>query len=264
MIIIGERINSSRKQISQAVLSNDASLIQKEAQDQVNAGVDYIDVNAGGFLGEEAARLEWLIEVIQEVTSVPLCIDSPDPGVIRHVLPLVRNNPMINSITLEPARLQGMLPLAVEYKTKVIALCQAENSIAEKTEAKVKMAEQLVENLTVAGIPLDHIYVDPLVYPLSTDHNSALSTLNAIRQIMSTFPGVHTTCGLTNVSYGLPNRKLINRTFMVAAVACGLDSAILDPTDKLLYGSLMAAFMVVGKDEFSMKYITAFRQGHFE
>lgn len=264
MIIIGERINSSRKQISQAVFSNDASLIQKEAQDQVSAGVDYIDVNAGGFLAEEAARLEWLIDVIQEVTSVPLCIDSPDPGVIRHVLPLVRNKPMINSITLEPARLQGMLPLAVEYETKVIALCQTENTIAETTEAKVKMAEQLLDNLTAAGIPVDHIYVDPLVYPLSTDHNSALSTLNAIRQIMSAFPGVHTTCGLTNVSHGLPNRKLINRSFLVAAIASGLDSAILDPTDKLLYGSLMAALTVVGKDEFCLKYITAFRQGHFE
>ena len=170
---------------------------------------------------------------------------------------------MINSITLEPARLQGMLPLAVEYKTKVIALCQAENSIAEKTEHKVKIAEQLVENLTAAGIPLDHIYVDPLAYPLSTDHHSALSTLNAIRQIMSAFPGVHTTCGLTNVSHGLPNRKLINRTFMVAAIASGLDSAILDPTDKQLYSSLMAALMVLGKDEFCLRYITAFRQGHF-
>jgi 5-methyltetrahydrofolate--homocysteine methyltransferase len=246
------------------VLSNDASLIQKEAQDQVNAGVDYIDVNAGGFLGEEAARLEWLIEVIQEVTSVPLCIDSPDPEVIKHVLPHVRNNPMINSITLEPARLEEMLHLAVEYKTKVIALCQSADSIAETTEAKVRMAEELIENLTAADIPLENIYVDPLVYPLSTDHNSALSTLNAIRQIMSTFPGVHTTCGLTNVSYGLPDRKLVNRTLMVAAVTCGLDSAILDPTDKELYGSLKAALMVAGQDEFCMEYITGFRQGHFE
>jgi 5-methyltetrahydrofolate--homocysteine methyltransferase len=263
VIIIGEKINSSRKQISQAVLSNDASLIQKEAQDQVSAGVDYIDVNAGSFLGEEAVRLQWLIDVIQEVTSVPLCIDTPDPGVIKHVLPLVRHKPMINSITLEPARLQGMLPLAVEYEAKVIALCQTENTIAEKTGAKVKMAEQLVEKLTAVGIPIDHIYVDPLVYPLSADHNSALSTLHAIRQIMSAFPGVHTTCGLTNVSHGLPNRKLINRSFLVAAIVSGLDSALLDPTDKLLYGSLMAALTVVGKDEFCLDYITAFRKGHF-
>jgi len=264
MLIIGERINSSRNQIAQAILSHNSSFIQNEAKAQTNAGATYIDLNAGSFIGEEAKHLKWLIEVVQEVTDHPLCIDSPDPEVIKEVLPMVKTAPMINSITLEPDRLKGILPLVVEYKSKVIALCQTQDSIAETTKDKVKLACQLVEKVTASGILLDDLYIDPLVYPLGTDTDSPKATLDAIEQIMKKFPGVHTTCGLTNISYGLPNRKLVNRTFLVAAVCRGLDSAIIDPTDKKLYGSLKAALMVMGKDEFCMEYISAFKQGRLE
>ena len=171
---------------------------------------------------------------------------------------------MINSITLEPSRLEGILPLVIEHKTKVIGLCQSGDAIAETAEAKVKMAGQLVERVKASGIPLENLYIDPLVYPLSTNDGSALATLDAIGQIAKQFPDVHTTCGLTNVSYGLPNRKLVNRTFLVAAIVRGLDSAILDPTDKQLFGALKATLMVVSKDEFCMGYITAFREGKLE
>lgn len=261
MIIIGERINSSRKSISQALTSHDAEFIQNEAKAQIEAGARYLDVNAGSFVGEEERYLRWLIEVVQEVTDHPLCIDSPDPEVIKSVLPLAKTAPMINSITLEPHRLEGILPLVVEYESKVIGLCQAADAMAETAEDKLTMAGHLVEKVTAAGVPLDNLYIDPLVYPLATNTDSALATLDAIEYIMKEFPGVHTTCGLTNISYGLPNRKLVNRAFLVAAIVRGLDSAIIDPTDKMLYGSLKAALMIDGKDEFCMDYVTAFRQG---
>jgi len=264
MLIIGERINSSRKAIAEAISSRNAGFIQKEAKAQVEAEASYLDVNAGSFVGEEAKHLKWLIEVVQEVTDHPLCIDSPDPEVIKSVLPMVKTAPMINSITLEPHRLEGILPLVVKYRSKVIALCQAEDSMAETTEDKVEMAGRLVEKVTASGVPLDDLYIDPLVYPLATNTESALATLNAIEQIMKQFPGVHTTCGLTNISYGLPNRRLVNRTFLVAAVVRGLDSAIFDPADKELYGVLKAAVMVMGKDEFCMEYIRPFREGRLE
>jgi 5-methyltetrahydrofolate corrinoid/iron sulfur protein methyltransferase len=122
----------------------------------------------------------------------------------------------------------------------------------------------LVERVRVVGIPLDNLYIDPLVYPLATDDRSALATLDAIEKITREFPGVHTTCGLTNVSYGLPNRKLVNRTFLVAAIGRGLDSVILDPTDKQLFGALKASLMIAGKDEFCMQYIAGFREERFE
>ena len=180
------------------------------------------------------------------------------------MMPLLKKSPLINSITLEPSRIEGILPLVVEYKTKVIALCQAEQELAETTEAKVALAGRILEKLTGAGVPLDDIYLDPLVYPLSTDPKSAKATLDAIGRIMKEFPGAHTVCGLTNVSYGLPARKLINRAFLAAAITMGLDAAIIDPTDKLLYAMLKAVTLIAGKDDFCMDYISAFRAGRVE
>jgi cobalamin-dependent methionine synthase I len=264
MLIIAERINSSRKAIAEAVANRDRAFIQAEAKAQASAGANYIDVNAGTFVGEEAAKLKWIVEAVQEATELPLSIDSPDPEVIKAVMPLLKRMPMINSITLEQSRLEGVLPLVVEHRTKVIALCQAEQMMAETAEQKVELAGQLVERLADAGVPRDDIYIDPLVYPLSTNPQSAAATLDAIGEIMKRFPGVHTVCGLTNVSYGLPARKLVNRAFLAAAIAHGLDSAIIDPTDKLLFAMLKAATLVAGKDDYCMDYICAFREGRVE
>jgi len=264
MLIIGERINASRRPIAEAISSRNVSLIQNEAKAQAAAGADFLDVNAGTFVGEEARHLQWVIETVQEVVDLPLCIDSPDPSVIKAMIPLAKKTPMINSITLEPSRLEGILPLIARHKTKVIALCQSGDAIADTVQAKVEMAGQLIERVKASSISLDDLYIDPLVYPLATNDRSTLATLNAIQQIMTQFPGVHTTCGLTNVSFGLPNRRLVNRTFLVAAIARGLDCAILDPTDKELFGALKATLMVSGRDEFCMGYISAFREGRFE
>ncbi len=261
MLIIAERINSSRKSIYQAIAGRDADFIRNEAGNQDQAGGDYIDVNAGAFVDSEAEHLKWLVDTVQAVTDKPLCLDSPDPGVIRAVLPLVDKTPMINSITLEPSRLESLLPLVVESKAKVIGLCQSEGTMADTADQKVELAEQLVQKALEAGLPLDDLYLDPLVYPLGTNTRSASATLEAIARIMANHPGVHTTCGLTNVSHGLPSRKLINRTFLVSAITRGLDSAILDPTDPQLYGALSAALAVNGKDDFCMRYITDFRAG---
>jgi 5-methyltetrahydrofolate--homocysteine methyltransferase len=205
-----------------------------------------------------------VIETVQEAVDLPLSVDSPDPAVIKAMIPLVTNTPMINSITLEASRLENILPIVAEHQTKVIGLCQSGDSIADTAETKVKMAGQLVKKVEASGLPLNHLYIDPLVYPLATNDRSAMATLDAIERIMKEFPGVHTTCGLTNVSYGLPNRKLVNRTFLIAAIDRGLDSAILDPTDKQLYGALKAALMIAGKDEFCMEYIAGFREGRLE
>lgn len=264
MLIIAERINASRKYIAQAISSQNVAFIQDEARAQDLAGADYIDVNAGTFVGEEAQKLQWVIEAVQEITEKPLCIDSPDPAVIQAMVPLVKKTPMINSITLEPERLEGILPIVAENKAKVVGLCQSEDAMAETADEKLKLAERLVEKVTAAGIPLDNLYIDPLAYPLSTNTQSGVATLQAIQRIMAAFPGVHTTCGLTNVSHGLPSRKLINRSFLVAAVTCGLDSAILDPTDKQLFAALKAALAVNGRDDYCMSFITAFREGRIE
>ncbi|MGA8573920.1 MAG: dihydropteroate synthase [Desulfobaccales bacterium] len=261
MLIVGERINSSRPEIAEAIASRDRGFIQGEAKAQAEAGAHYIDVNAGAFFEKEVEYLKWTMEVVQEVCDLPLCLDSPDAKVIREVLPWARITPMVNSITLEPARLEGILPLVADLQTKVIGLCQSEDMMADSTAAKVDLAGRLVEKVKLAGIPVDDLYLDPLVYPLGTDTRSAMATLDAIALIMREFPRVHTICGLTNVSHGLPKRKLINRTFLIAAIIRGLDGAIMDPTDKELYGSLRAAVAVAGQDEYCLEYIEAFRAG---
>ncbi|MFZ5585387.1 MAG: methyltetrahydrofolate cobalamin methyltransferase [Thermodesulfobacteriota bacterium] len=263
MIVIAERINSSRKAIAKAIAERDAQFIQAEARKQAEAGADYIDVNAGSFVDQEVECLQWLVQTVQAAVETPLCLDSPDAKAIQAALPLCTRKPMINSITLEPERLEGLLPLVAEHGLPVIALCQSEDAMAETVEDKVRIAGELLARTAAAGIPNRNVYIDPLVYPVSTNPQSALATLQAIREIMTRYEDVHTTCGLTNVSYGMPARKLINRTFLACALASGLDSAIIDPTDDQLYAVLRASLLVMGQDDFAMNFITGFRQGRY-
>jgi len=259
-----KKINSSRKSIAEAIAARDKELIQKEARTQSEAGADYIDVNAAAFMEKEAECLKWVIEAVQEVTETPLCLDSPDAAVIKKVIPLTKKPPMINSITLEPSRFESILPLVRDYSATVIGLCQTKEKMGKTVNEKVEIAGRLIERITSSGIRIDSLYIDPLVFPVGTDTNSVSATLDAIEIIMKQFQGVHTICGLTNVSHGLPQRKLINRTLLAEAIARGLDAAILDPTDKQLVSVMRAALMLMGKDEYCVEYIKAFRKGVLE
>jgi 5-methyltetrahydrofolate--homocysteine methyltransferase len=261
MLIVAERINASRKGIRAALEQLDAAAIQAEATAQAQAGAHYIDVNGGTFPGREPELLRWLVETVQQVTDRPLCLDSSDPAALAAALPRVKQAmPMLNSITLEGERFERMLPLAREFRTKVVALCQGEG-VATTAQQKIDTASRLLDRLGRAGIALADIYVDPLVFPLATDPASGTAALDAFREVTRRFPGVHTICGLTNVSHGLPARKLINRAFLVTAMAAGLDAAILDPTDRELMAALYAAQAVLGRDEYCLGYLKAFRAG---
>jgi 5-methyltetrahydrofolate corrinoid/iron sulfur protein methyltransferase len=186
MLIIAERINSSRKQIAQAIAAGDRAFIQAEAKAQALAGAHYIDVNAGTFVGEEADKLKWVVEAVQEVTELPLSIDSPDPAVIRAVMPLLVRTPMINSITLEASRIEGILPLVVEHRTKVIALCQTEEAMSETADQKVELAGKLVEKLTGAGVPGSILirHFPQLLFPPQRDSMPTPSDCAASRTVV--------------------------------------------------------------------------------
>jgi cobalamin-dependent methionine synthase I len=264
MLIIGDRIDATRKYIAQAVSTRNRSFIQSEVMDQAVSGADYINVNTAVFGEDEEKHLRWVIEAVQEVTDIPLCIDSPNPAVIEKVLPLVIKTPIINAITLNTVRMAALLRLVIGRGTRVIASCQAENRTAETTADKTDIAGRLVQVITDAGVPLDHLYIDPLAYSLSTNAQSARATLSAIEQIMMKFNGVHTTCCLSTVSYGLPARNLLHRTFLAAAMERGLDSAIIDPTDSKLYAVVAAGKLISGRDESCLNYIRAFREGRLE
>lgn len=265
MLIIGERIDATRRYVAQAISSQNKGFIQSEARDQAASGADYINVNAAMFGERETEFLCWVVDAVREVTDLPLCIDSPDPQAIRAVLPLAQGKPMINAVTLEAgSRMEGILDLAIEHRAKVIASCQAGNGPAETAAAKVEIACRLIDRITAAGIPLEELYIDPLAYSLSTNPLAARATLDAIGQIMERFPGVHTTCCPDTASYGLPARSLIHRTFMAAAMDRGLDSAIIDPSDRALVATLKAGELIAGRDESCLGYIAAFRKGILE
>jgi len=261
MIIVGEKINTSRRSIEEAVEKRDAAFIIKVARDQAEAGAHYIDVNAGTFLDKEIDCLCWLVETIQNEVALPLSLDSPNPKALSEAIKHHKGEPMINSISLEEDRFQSLIPVITSQPCHVVALCMAQTSMPTTVEERVQVGSELIKRLTGEGIPLEKIYVDPLVQPVSVDTGMGIATLGAIYEIMNHFPGVNTICGLSNISFGLPERRLINRNFLALCISYGLSAAILDPTDKQLMATLFAVEMLLGRDEYCENFIDAYQNG---
>jgi len=264
MLIVGELINASRKSVGTAIETGDRTEIEQLAVRQSAAGADYIDVNAGMFVGREAEYLRWLVSTVQAVVEAPCCIDSPDPEAIRSALEVHRGTAMINSISLEKGRHDALLPLVAGSGLKVVALCMSDEGMPATASDRLAIAERLIEDLVRNNVALDDIYVDPLVQPVATRDDFGLEFLKAVDAVMTRFPGVHTICGLSNVSYGLPERAFLNRTFAVMAVARGLDSLIVNPLDHRLMANLTAARTLAGRDEFCERYLDAYRAGKLD
>jgi cobalamin-dependent methionine synthase I len=192
MILVGELINSSRKRIAEAIESQDEKTIQKIAAEQTEAGAHYIDVNAGAFVDQEEECLKWLVRTVQEKVDAPCCLDSPDPKAIETALDLHKGTAMVNSISLEKERYDNMLPLLAGTDLKVIALCMSDEGMPKTVEDRLAIADELINGLAKNNVPLDNIYVDPLVQPISTDDTFGIEFLNAVEKIMTNFEGVHT------------------------------------------------------------------------
>ncbi len=261
MLIVGEKINASLKGISEAVRSKDRVFIQDLAKRQINAGANALDVNVGTSLTSEAEDMRWMVKAVQEVVNCPLLIDSPNPEALRAGLEECKGRAIINSVTAEKERMDKVIPLAVEFRCGIVALTMDEKGIPKGVEERVKIAAHLVSILTKEGIGLSDIYIDPMVTSIATDTNSGRVAFEATKKIMDSFKGVHTICGLSNISFGLPKRRLLNRAFVILAISAGMDSFILDPLDKELMSLLIAAEAILGKDEYCMNYIKAFREG---
>jgi 5-methyltetrahydrofolate--homocysteine methyltransferase len=260
MLIIGERINSTRKTIQEALEKKDASFIREEALKQFKAGANYIDINCGNpDESREIENLTWVIELVQKTVEAPLCIDSSSVRVLEKGLTLCKKPPMINSTTGEKERLDRILPLAKKCKAGLIALTNDEKGMPKTAEDRIKVAEYILNEAKKAGVPEEDIYFDCLVRPVSAEPDQALEFLRAVT-LVKKLGRVKTACGLSNVSFGLPQRKLINSTFLSMAIYAGLDAAIIDPTDARIMTSLFAAEALIGKDEYCMNYITAARE----
>jgi cobalamin-dependent methionine synthase I len=265
VLIVGELINTSRKAIKPAVEQRDTNFIQEIAKKQMEAGVTYVDVNCGTMVYNEVETMQWLVESIQEVVNTPLCIDSPDPKVLEAGLALCKHRqPMINSITAEKERFDIVLPLVLKYKAKIVALCMSDKGMPQSSEDRIAVVKKLVNDLTATGVPEDDIYLDPLVTPVSTGGKYGRDVLDTVRFIHQEYPNVHTICGLSNISYGLPNRKVLNQAFMIQTMACGMDAYILDPFDKTMMGFVYASQALLGQDDFCSAYLMAHRRGIYE
>ncbi|MBU0464968.1 MAG: dihydropteroate synthase [Proteobacteria bacterium] len=262
--VIGERINTSRKLVQAAVAERNSDYIIEDVKKQIEAGANFIDVNAGARIGHETEDMKWLLDTIQPIATVPLTLDSPDPAVLEMAFKMVEKIPMINSISLEKERFNAMMPFLEGKECKVIALCMDDAGMPASSDDILGRAKTLVKELNKIGIPTASIYVDPLVQPISVESTKGIMVLNAVRAIKAEFPEVHITGGLSNISYGLPQRKIINRTFVSLMMAAGMDSAIIDPLDKKIMAVIRTADMLLSHDDYCMNYLKGVRSGAIE
>jgi 5-methyltetrahydrofolate--homocysteine methyltransferase len=263
MWIIGELINCTRKKVGAAAAARDTAQIQEIARNQAAAGADMLDVN-GGLPGQEVETLTWLVNIVQEVADIPLCLDSADPEALRRAMPLCKHRPMLNSISDEPEKFNALLPVVKEYRPKVIALCMSPAGPPMGVDDRVATASRLIDRLTAEGTAIDDIYLDACVLPASTGPEHSKALIEAIGHIATRYPGVHLSAGVSNVSFGLPQRKLLNQVFVALLMAHGLDAAIVDPCDRQLMMNIRAAEALLGRDEMCMNYLRAFREGKLE
>jgi 5-methyltetrahydrofolate--homocysteine methyltransferase len=252
--IIGELLNTSRPGIQKAVAQRDANTIQQLVKSQEEKGAAYIDINTGAGIQTEIQDMQWLILTVQAVASVPLCIDSPDPHVLESAWDILDQPPMINSISLEKNRFPQMLDLLKGRDCQVVALCMDDTSMPKTAAQVCHRAKALVSGL--AGIlDTDAIWIDPLVGPVSTHTGNGLMALEAMAAIKKEIPGIKTVCGLSNISFGLPSRRIINRTFLTLMMNQGLDGAIVDPLDRNLTAAIKTTQMLLGQDDYCMGFM---------
>lgn len=261
MKIIGEKINGTLRKVRQAIEERDETFIRELALSQADAGADWLDINAGTGPDRELEDLLWLIECVQAVTDLPLCLDSANPEPLVVAAGRVKQTPMINSISLEEKKIREILPVVREFGCTVIALAMDDNGMPQTGEDRLRIIDRLMEVTGEAGIPPASVYLDPLVMGAATNTASGAIALETIRTTAARYEGVHFCAGLSNISFGLPHRSLINQAFLTLAISAGLDTAILNPLDRDLRGALLATELVLGRDRHCQRYTRAARNG---
>jgi 5-methyltetrahydrofolate--homocysteine methyltransferase len=261
MIIIGEKINGSIPSMGKAIQEKNESYIVECARKQTEAGATYIDVCASVPEEIEVETLKWLIDLVQNVTDVPICVDSPSPHSIVAALPFCKNVGLVNSVSMEGDKIDIIFPVIADTKWECIALLCDAKGIPTTVERRLEVFDDLMLKVEEYKIDPSRLHIDPLVETLSTNGSSLTTFAECTREIKKRSPTIHVTSGLSNISFGLPVRKLINQAFMVLALGAGMDSAIIDPTNRDLLGLIYATKALLEQDEFCLEYIGAFREG---
>ncbi|MBS3735860.1 MAG: dihydropteroate synthase [Candidatus Bipolaricaulota bacterium] len=253
-LTIGELINSTRDEVKQALKEKDEELIRKLARDQAETGADVIDLNAGESMEEEQSDMDWLIDLVEdEVDDVRICIDTPDPEVLEFALEKVENRPVINSISNEEDKSRAR-EVAADSDAEIIGLAMGEEGMPETVEDRLNETEALLKKCDSLGIEEDRLYIDVIAMTIGSNQEQGRYVIDSVREIKEKF-GVKTNIGLSNMSFGLPDRALINRTVFAMLLEAGLDAALIDPTDKPMMDTLKAAEALLGMDKNCLKYL---------
>jgi cobalamin-dependent methionine synthase I len=260
MIIIGERLNSGRTSVRQALARRDEAFLLQEAKLQENAGAAYVDINAAALLDKEIETLRWAIPLLQRALRTPLSLDTPDPGAMEEALRLHRGRALLNSLTGEEEKVRSLVPLIKEFRPRVIVLCLDDRGLPSTPGRALSIARKLVEILYAHGLAPEDLFVDPLVRPVAADWRAGTLFLESLEQIKRHLPGIKTVAGLSNVSFGLPQRRLLNRTLAVLAAKAGLDALICDPLDEELQAALAASSALLSLDPVLRNYLRHIRQ----
>jgi len=264
MIIIGEKINATRKTIAAALEQRDAQFIIDTAVSQARAGADYIDVNGGDPRpGAEAENMKWLVDLVQANTDKPLAIDSANPDALDIGLSMARqgSKPILNSISLESDSIDRRLEILAKYDCMVVGLEMSDDGPPSGIEDRVERAAELIEKFQACGKRLSDIIIDPCFFPVSSDTACGRAVIDAIAAIHAKWPEVHIGGGCSNISFGLPKRKLVNFAGLAQAIYHGMDAGLIDPCMPGIVAAILAAEAVAGKDEYCMNYINAERDG---
>ncbi|MCD6424651.1 MAG: dihydropteroate synthase [Anaerolineales bacterium] len=258
-VIIGERINpTGRKALLAELKEGKYDIVKRDAIAQIEAGASIIDVNAGVPGADEEPILRDMIHAIMEVTDAPLCIDTADSKALETALSVYKGKALINSVNGEEEHLESLLPLVKEYDATVIALCMDDDGIPATAEERFKVAAKMIERAGKLGISADRLLIDPLALTMGSDHTAGMIAIDTIRLVVQEF-GVNITMGASNISFGMPNRPVINATFIAMAILAGLTCPITNPLEEEVNLAIQAADMVMGRDEFGMNWIKSFR-----
>jgi len=258
--IIGERINPTRrKKLAESMAQGDFTVVQEDARKQVAAGAQILDVNAGIPGADEPALLRGAALAVMEVAQVPLCFDSANPDALKAALEVYPGKALINSTTAEESMLEKVMPLAKEYGAAVIGVITDENGIPATPVARLAVARKLLNRAADYGVPAEDVVIDCLALTVGADHKAGQVTLDSMA-LVGHERGVNLSLGASNVSFGLPDRKIINLAYLSLAIGRGLTAAITDPTVEEIQTILLACDLLMGRDEYAMRWIKAFRK----
>lgn len=260
MIIIGEKINGSIPSVAKAIAERDADFLRNLAKKQAEAGANFIDVCASVDPDKEFETLKWMIESIQDSVDTPLSIDSPNADLLLDIMPVCKKPGLFNSVSMEGSKVAHVFPKIADTKWECFALLSDDKGIPRTAADRLRVFDNLMVEAKKYGIAPNRLHIDPLVEMLCTSEDGIAMVVEVISSIKARYPSIHISGAISNISFNLPARKLINMGFVTLAMNAGMDSGIFDPTDKTLMGIIYATEALLGLDDFCIEYITAFRE----